>query len=281
MRPLDGVLPTALEGLHQRRETLKSLQEIDKLLRDELETTPPSATTRGSGFGSGRHPPKNPRYWLKEPIVPGPAAYVVSKADRLVKPNVAGSGACGLRSGVCCRFQPCECKNQRDERVEMPLKDATEKLQDTKQARRSSPALVAYSRRSATEPDFQTREQQRRVAAVQAAKQQWKLLGLNTMPNYCWTERRAGAGGALPMSRSTSRDGTGHSTTKARLQKLLIADRKARKCEIDASRYANSTEATVELRTVSDSLVAMAKLPGRDTVCCRRKNQRIVTAFGR
>ncbi|KAG6944889.1 hypothetical protein JG688_00016859, partial [Phytophthora aleatoria] len=152
MRRMDGVLPTALEGLKQRRETSKRLQEIDKLLRDDqdeflAETVTAVKATRGCSFGSGRNPKKNARYWLhNKSFVPGPGAYAVSKADRIVK--------------------PCECKKPQ-EQVEIPAGDLDGMRQDTKQPRRASPSLVAYSRpASDTEPlDFQTREQQRRVAA--------------------------------------------------------------------------------------------------------------------
>ncbi|EGZ23486.1 hypothetical protein PHYSODRAFT_455958, partial [Phytophthora sojae] len=148
---LDGVLPTALESLQQRRETTRNLQQIDELLRDEPDAFPPatasapSKATRGRSFGSGRHPTKNPRYWLaKSCSGPGPGAYIVSRADSLVKPNAGGGGALGLRSGVCCRFQPCECRKPRDEAIEAPASDdLDEKRQDTKQPRRSSPPLVA------------------------------------------------------------------------------------------------------------------------------------------
>ncbi|KAG6944872.1 hypothetical protein JG687_00017600 [Phytophthora cactorum] len=152
MRRMDGVLPTTLEGLKQRRETSKRLQEIDKLLRDDqdeflAETVTAVKTTRGCSFGSGRNPKKNARYWLhNKSFIPGPGAYAVSKADRIVK--------------------PCECKKPQ-EQVEIPAGDLDGMRQDTKQPRRASPSLVAYSRpASDTEPlDFQTREQQRRVAA--------------------------------------------------------------------------------------------------------------------
>ncbi|KAH7485475.1 uncharacterized protein KRP23_4525 [Phytophthora ramorum] len=92
-RRLDGVLPTALEGLQQRRETIKNLREIDKLLRDDLDeslaTTSRPSSTRGCSFGSARNPARNPRYWLaKSSSAPGPGAYVASKADGLIKPKV-------------------------------------------------------------------------------------------------------------------------------------------------------------------------------------------------
>ncbi|KAF1778546.1 hypothetical protein GQ600_26217 [Phytophthora cactorum] len=246
MRRMDGVLPTALEGLKQRRETSKRLQEIDKLLRDDqdeflAETVTAAKTTRGCSFGSGRNPKKNARYWLhNKSFVPGPGAYAVSKADRIVKVNAGGGGVLGLRSGACCRFQPCECKKPQ-EQVEIPAGDLDGMRQDTKQPRRASPSLVAYSRpASDTEPlDFQTREQQRRVATVQAAKQRWTHVGMNMTPNYRWTERRMGTGGALPMGKSTSREGAGSSATKARLRKLLVADRAAKKCEAGNARAAN------------------------------------------
>ncbi|KAL4134327.1 hypothetical protein PRIC2_004635 [Phytophthora ramorum] len=104
-RRLDGVLPTALEGLQQRRETIKNLREIDKLLRDDLDeslaTTSRPSSTRGCSFGSARNPARNPRYWLaKSSSAPGPGAYVASKADGLIKPKVGGGGALGLRSGI-------------------------------------------------------------------------------------------------------------------------------------------------------------------------------------
>ncbi|KAL4174684.1 hypothetical protein KRP22_006619 [Phytophthora ramorum] len=91
-RRLDGVLPTALEGLQQRRETIKNLREIDKLLRDDLDeslaTTSRPSSTRGCSFGSARNPARNPRYWLaKSSSAPGPGAYVASKADGLIKPK--------------------------------------------------------------------------------------------------------------------------------------------------------------------------------------------------
>ncbi|KAG7388618.1 hypothetical protein PHYPSEUDO_012109 [Phytophthora pseudosyringae] len=286
MRRLDGVLPTALEGLQQRRQTTKSLQEIDKLLRDdptdELLAAFPTTSTRGCSFGSGREPKKNPRYWLsKSSSAPGPGAYAVSKADRIVKPSAGGGGALGLRSGACCRFQPCECKKKpRDEQAETPVRGFDGKRQDTKQPRRPSPSLVVYPRPSATEPDFQTREQRRRVAAVQAAKQRWEHAGLSTTPNYRWTERRVGAGGALPLDKSTRRDGAGSSTAKARLRKLQLANRTAQKCEAEHARAATATTAPVNSKAISGPFVAMAKLSGRDAVCCRRKQQRIVTAFG-
>ncbi|KAG6592536.1 uncharacterized protein IUM83_12452 [Phytophthora cinnamomi] len=235
MRRLDGVQPTALEGLQQRREAARSLQQIDALLRDEPDefqptsTPPPPKATRGCSFGSGRHPAKNARYWLaKSSSGPGPGAYVVSKADSLIKPNAGGGGALGLRSGACCRFQPCECRKPREEVAEELASAADGARQDTKQPRRSSPPLVAYPRPPTMEPDFQTLEQQRRVAEVQVAKLRWKNRGVNTAPNYRWTERRA-AGGALSMSKSTGRDGTGSSAVKARLRKLYIADRKAQR----------------------------------------------------
>ncbi|KAF1774278.1 hypothetical protein GQ600_21362 [Phytophthora cactorum] len=152
MRRMDGVLPTALEGLKQRRETSKRLQEIDKLLRDDqdeflAETVTAAKTTRGCSFGSGRNPKKNARYWLHN------------------KSFSLDLELLGLRSGACCRFQPCECKKPQ-EQVEIPAGDLDGMRQDTKQPRRASPSLVAYSRpASDTEPlDFQTREQQRRVA---------------------------------------------------------------------------------------------------------------------
>ncbi|KAG3029243.1 hypothetical protein PC128_g3191 [Phytophthora cactorum] len=246
MRRMDGVLPTTLEGLKQRRETSKRLQEIDKLLRDDqdeflAETVTAVKTTRGCSFGSGRNPKKNARYWLhNKSFIPGPGAYAVSKADRIVKVNAGGGGVLGLRSGACCRFQPCECKKPQ-EQVEIPAGDLDGMRQDTKQPRRASPSLVAYSRpASDTEPlDFQTREQQRRVAAVQAAEQRWTHVGMNMTPNYRWTERRMGTGGALPMGKSTSREGAGSSATKARLRKLLVADRAAKKCEAGNARAAN------------------------------------------
>ncbi|KAL4106732.1 hypothetical protein PRIC1_004778 [Phytophthora ramorum] len=286
-RRLDGVLPTALEGLQQRRETIKNLREIDKLLRDDLDeslaTTSRPSSTRGCSFGSARNPARNPRYWLaKSSSAPGPGAYVASKADGLIKPKVGGGGALGLRSGVCCRFQPCECKKSKFEAVEALASESDAKYQDTKQPRRASPQFVAYARPSSTEPDFQTREQQRRVAAVQAAKQRWTHLGLNTAPNHRWTERRVGAGGVLPMGKSTSRDGAGNSAAKARLRQLFVADRKAQKCATGALRAVKATAvASINSKGTSGPAVNMMKLPGRDSVRCQRKNQRVVTAFGK
>ncbi|KAE9164781.1 hypothetical protein PF005_g29880, partial [Phytophthora fragariae] len=212
-------------------ETARNLQQIDALLRDEpdevLSASTLSEAPRGCSFGSGRQPTKSSRYWLAKPSSgPGPGAYVVSKAHSLTKPNAGGGGALGLRSGVCCRFQACTCRKPREERMEAP---ASELRQDTKQPRRSSPPLVAYRPPPTSQPDFQTLEQQRRVSEVQAAKLRWKNRGMDTTPNYRWTERRSAAGGALSMSRSASRDGTGKSAVRAQLRKLYIADRKAQK----------------------------------------------------
>ncbi|KAE9087386.1 hypothetical protein PF010_g19743 [Phytophthora fragariae] len=277
---LDGVLPTALEGLQQRRETARNLQQIDALLRDEpdevLSASTLSEAPRGCSFGSGRHPTKSSRYWLaKSSSGPGPGAYVASKADSLTKPNAGGGGALGLRSGVCCRFQPCECTKPRNEAVEAP---ASELRQDTEQPRRSSPPLVAYRPPPTSQPDFQTLEQQRRVAEVQAAKLRWKNLGMVTTPNYRWTERRPAAGGALSMNRSTSRDGTGKSAVKAQLRKLYIADRKAQKCQAEGGRAAAAVASGSQVAP-GPCVVDMMKLPGRDSVRCKRKGQQIVTAF--
>ncbi|ETK79017.1 hypothetical protein F441_15361 [Phytophthora nicotianae CJ01A1] len=290
MRCLDGVLPTALEGLQQRREASKRLQEIDKLLRDEQDDIIAGAvavakTTRGCSFGSGRNPKKNARYWLnKTSSVPGPGAYAVSNADRIVKTAVGGAGALGLRSGACCRFQPCECKKP-GEQADKSVEDYDGRRQDTKQPRRSSPPFVAYPRPDTEPLAFQTRELKRRVAAVQAAKQRWKHVGMSMTPNYRWTERRTGAGGALPMGKSTSRDGTGSSATKARLRKVLFADRTAKKCEVENARAAKAVETGVSInstgRVSSSPAIDMKKFLGRDTVSCKRKHQRVVTAFGK
>ncbi|KAG1687380.1 hypothetical protein DVH05_005252 [Phytophthora capsici] len=236
MRPrsLDGVCPTALEALQQRREASNKLKEIDKLLRDDDEVSAPALpkTTVRCSFGSGRYRPKNPRYWLnKGSSVPGPGSYAVAKADCIVKPSTGGGGALGPRSGVCCRFQPCECKKPAEDSTETPTDRFDGRRQDTKQPRRSSPPLVAYSRSIDTDTNFETREQQRRVAAVQLAKQRWTRVGINTKPNYRWTERRVGTGGALSMGKSTSRDGTGHSAAKAKLRKLFIASRTQTECD--------------------------------------------------
>ncbi|EEY68507.1 uncharacterized protein PITG_04979 [Phytophthora infestans T30-4] len=148
MRRLDGVLPTALEGLQQRRETGRRLREIDSLLRDDQDdsiarTVAVAKTTGGCSFGSGRNAKKNARYWLSKGFSgPGPGAYAVSKADRIVKANAGGGGALGLRSGSCCRFQPCECKKPR-EQTEIAAEHFDGKRQDTTQPRRSIPPLVA------------------------------------------------------------------------------------------------------------------------------------------
>ncbi|KAL3673133.1 hypothetical protein V7S43_002428 [Phytophthora oleae] len=218
--------------------------EIDQLLRDDqdeilaLSPSAPAKMTARCSFGSGRNRPRNPRYWVnKASSVPGPGAYAVAKADGIVKPSAGGGGALGLRSGVC-RFQPCECKKPREEPEETTAGSFEGMRQDTKQPRRSSPPLVAYSRPADTETNFETREQRRRVAAVQAAKQRWTRVGVNTKPNYRWTERRVGAGGALPMGKNTSRDGVGHSAAKAKLRKLFIATRKTQKCEAECIRAA-------------------------------------------
>jgi hypothetical protein len=280
---LDGAMPTALEGLEQRRATARRLQEIDELLRSDPDggtTALPVAAARSAcSFGSGRAPTRTAIYWLsKSSSAPGPGAYAASKADSLVKPHRGGGGALGLRSTVCCRFQPCECKQKQRCEVEETASSETEELrQDSKQPRRLSPSLVAYPRPARTEPDFQTRELRRRVTEVQAAKQRWRARGLSTTPNYRWMERRAGAGGALQMDRSTSRDGSGNAAAQVRLRMRLIADRPVRKGEAEAARIATSTaSATAEAKAAVD----MKRLPGRDRVRCRRKNQRVVTAFG-
>ncbi|KAK1933603.1 hypothetical protein P3T76_011817 [Phytophthora citrophthora] len=158
---LDGVRPTALKGLQQRREASISLKEIDKLLQDDQDevSAPVPVKTARCSFGSGRNRPKNPRYWLNTgSAVPGPGAYAVAKADCVVKPNVGGSGALGLRSGVCCRFQPCECKKPQEELAETTAGSFKGIRQDTKQPRRSSPPLVAYSRSTGTDTSFKTRD---------------------------------------------------------------------------------------------------------------------------
>ncbi|GMF33893.1 unnamed protein product [Phytophthora lilii] len=288
---LDGVLPTALEALQQRRDSTRKLQEIDELLRDDADEVPvaaaSSAAKSGCSFGSGRTGTKSARYWRSmSASAPGPGAYAVSNADSLIKPNAGGGGALGLRSSVCCRFQPCECKKPRHEQEEAVVSESDINRQDTKQPRRPSPSLVAYSRPASSEPDFESLEQQRRIAAVQAAKQRWKHLGSQTTPNYRWTERRNGAGGALSMSRSTSRDGTGNSAAKARLRKLLSADKKSHKCEAEDLRLAKTAKtaasaAAFHVRTIPGPAVDMKRLLGRDAVRCKRKNQRVVMAFGK
>ncbi|KAL8010299.1 hypothetical protein Plhal710r2_c064g0173591 [Plasmopara halstedii] len=232
MRCLDKTIPMALEGLQQRRETKKRLQEIDNLLNDDLDELPARATvnrtTQAHSFGSGRSPRKNRHYWVSKGLsTPGPGTYAVTNADSIVKTNGGTGGALGPRCGGCCRFQPCECKKSRKE-AKTQVNDSGGKPHVCKEPRHSYPSVVVKVKTTKS-ANFRSEEQQRRVAAVQAAKERWKRVGQNMTPNYCWTERRVATGGALSMEKSTSRDGYGNNTTRARLQKLLIADRKKNK----------------------------------------------------
>lgn len=275
---LETTPSTAFERLQQRRESKKQLQEIDKLLDDGLDALPAKASTaaetpRGYSFGSGRSPSKNRRYWLsKGSSTPGPGTYVVSKADNIIRANNGAGGALGPRRGGCCRFQPCECKKAREE-ADRRVEKLHGKRQESQQLRRSSPSQVRHLK-PAQRVDFHTRERQQRVAAVQAAKQHWKRVGQNTTPNYRWTERRVATGGALSMENSTDRDGMGSSAVKARVRKLLIVDHKRSKCHLQTV----ATDASKRLKQ-SSSLVDMKKLSGRDSVRCKRKHERVVTAF--
>ncbi|RLN94102.1 hypothetical protein BBJ28_00020239 [Nothophytophthora sp. Chile5] len=302
-RRLDGVLPTALELVALRREALQRLHAIDQLLVDDFEapdeanivtssaktrkTCPKPQVqdssrafrTRGLSFGSGRAPSKPSHYWVQRvSMSPGPGSYAVSTADALTKPRLGGGGGLGPRSGVCCRFQPCDCKISSNEVVATAMESFNTEdsglRQETTQARRSSPPLVAYPRVPTKSDDFQILEQQKRVAAVQQAKQRWKLSGFNTTPHYCWTERRVGQGGVVSMNRSSSRDGK--SAAKTRLRKLQIAHRQTQQGEAGARR---ATTAAATAKESSGSSVDMRRLAGRDAVRCKRKGQRVVTCF--
>lgn len=281
MARLDGVLPTAMESARQRREAAKRLSEIDRLLRDECDDMGPlqgagARSSRKCSFGSGRLPKAHSQCWLnRSSTTPGPGAYEVSAADGLIKPTLGGGGALGLRSSVCCRLQPCRCNNPPQE-MEISMHDTSVTKQDTKQSRRSSPSLVPYPQAASTEVDYETREQQKRVAAIQAEKQRWKRRGLETTPNYRWTERRCGAGGATAMSKGKTRDGVGVSSADARVRKLLLAGRKSQSC---GARNSRATDLTTE-GDRGNGIVKMSKASGRDTVRCKRKGQRVLTRFG-
>ncbi|RLN71994.1 hypothetical protein BBJ28_00000987 [Nothophytophthora sp. Chile5] len=277
-----------------RREALQRLHAIDQLLVDDFEAPDESAKTRkacpkaqvpdgfrprGLSFGSGRAPSKPSHYWVQRASKsPGPGSYAVSAADALTKPSLGGGGGLGPRSGVCCRFQPCDCKTSSNEAAATAMESFSREdggpRQETTQARRANPPLVAYPRAPTKADDLQILEQQKRVAAVQQAKQRWRYAGFNTTPLYCWTERRVGQGGAVNMSRSSSRDGK--SAAKTRLRKLQVAHRQTQQCEAEARR---ATTAAATVKESSGSSVDMRRLAGRDAVRCKRKGQRVVTCF--
>ncbi|KAF1774282.1 hypothetical protein GQ600_23013 [Phytophthora cactorum] len=149
MRRMDGVLPTAGRTKAATRDEQEAPGD-----RQTASRRPGRVPCRDCDSGQddsrlqlrigAKSQEERSLLAAQQVFFPGPGAYAVSKADRIVKVNAGGGGVLGLRSGACCRFQPCECKKPQ-EQVEIPAGDLDGMRQDTKQPRRASPSLVAAS----------------------------------------------------------------------------------------------------------------------------------------
>ncbi|KAF1314867.1 hypothetical protein FI667_g16410, partial [Globisporangium splendens] len=201
-KKFDGVLPTAVEALKQRRSALLVLQCIDTLLRkDEVATErgiekQQAVVARGLGDEitpgpgtynpkrdavnkklhfmasfdafSGRTPRTLPWKLKRRHPAPGPGSYMVSRADSIVRERVLSASFAQqpVRNWCGCRFAAtCTCRSQLQSESQQTLSPAHAALKAAQQTHiiTSQSKSGFVGYRPVAKPNYRTLDQKKKV----------------------------------------------------------------------------------------------------------------------